>query len=325
MRSRSPRHRSSTASTSLAVEVHQAPGSADLSFDARLEATGGVADTTPPSVPLGLTETGATDTSIGVVWAPSTDDVGVDRYDLFVDGAAAGSSLAPSRHLRRVGGEHHIQPRGRGGRRRRQPIRTVDATARDHGGPARGRPGDVHRRGQQLVLPRHRGRPRRGLDGHRLRRTPAGRRARPSSASGTATRPPPWPAGQVTHWFRADFVVGSAAGVRDLVADLLADDGAVIYLNGVEVVRDNMAAGPITATTPASTYRFGAAERTFRSFALPSAALVDGVNTIAVEVHQATRQRRPELRPGPARHPVADRGAMRGISHGMGGSLPTVR
>ncbi len=41
---------------------------------------------------------------------------------------------------------------------------------------------------------------------------------------------------------------------------LVADDGAVVYLNGTEVVRDNLPAGVLTDATLAPSYRTGAAE-----------------------------------------------------------------
>lgn len=91
--------------------------------------------------------------------------------------------------------------------------------------------------------------------------------------------------GSVTVYFRHAFEVADPAEVSDLVASLTADDGAVIYLNGVEVARDNMPAGVITPTTTASSTRFSTPERTARPFPLPSSALVVGTNVIAVEVH----------------------------------------
>jgi hypothetical protein len=69
---------------------------------------------------------------------------------------------------------------------------------------------------------------------------------------------------------------------------LLRDDGAVVYLNGKEVVRSNMPAGTITSTTFASTAISGAAETTFSSFSIPVGAFVNGTNTLAVEIHQSS-------------------------------------
>jgi hypothetical protein len=88
----------------------------------------------------------------------------------------------------------------------------------------------------------------------------------------------------VTAYFRTEFVVDDATSVVALDLDLVRDDGAVVYLNGVEILRNNMPAGVITATTPASSAT--SRENEYRSFLLDAAALVDGTNVIAVEVHQ---------------------------------------
>lgn len=96
-------------------------------------------------------------------------------------------------------------------------------------------------------------------------------------------RPTPRP---TTYYFRTTFDVTRMPD--ELVLDLVADDGAVVHVNGVEVARDNMPAGPVTATTRAATNRSGGPENAARTFVLPTSALVLGSNTIAVEVHQDT-------------------------------------
>ena len=80
----------------------------------------------------------------------------------------------------------------------------------------------------------------------------------------------------VTTYFRRHFTV--SAMPQSLNLQLLADDGAVVYLNGVEVVRDNMPGRPtvITNTTPASTNRVGGPENAFRPFSLNPALLRSG-------------------------------------------------
>jgi hypothetical protein len=64
------------------------------------------------------------------------------------------------------------------------------------------------------------------------------------------------------------------------------DDGAVVYLNGVEVFRSNMPTGTITNTTRASGAVNGNAERQWFTGTINPALLVAGNNVIAVEVHQ---------------------------------------
>ncbi len=92
---------------------------------------------------------------------------------------------------------------------------------------------------------------------------------------------------QITTYFRGTFVVPDAALVRSLDARLLRDDGAVVYLNGVEVWRDNLPAGTITPATLAISNIIDAAETTWLSQSLSPAALVTGTNVVAVEIHQS--------------------------------------
>ena len=94
--------------------------------------------------------------------------------------------------------------------------------------------------------------------------------------------------GHLTYYARQSFTVADPAQLRDLVLDVRRDDGVVIYLNGVEVVRDNMPGGTITSTTPASVAIAGADESTFRRFTLSTGSLRAGTNVLAVEVHQSS-------------------------------------
>ena len=92
--------------------------------------------------------------------------------------------------------------------------------------------------------------------------------------------------GAVTYWFRQELTVAGAALLSDVRLSMVVDDGAVAYVNGTEVARHNLPAGPIDASTPASTTAFGPAETIYTHFDVPAGLLVDGSNTIAVEVHQ---------------------------------------
>ncbi len=79
-----------------------------------------------------------------------------------------------------------------------------------------------------------------------------------------------------------------AAQINALNLSLLRDDGAVIYLNGQEAVRDNMPEGDIDFLTLASTTVSGAAETTeFFDHPVDIGLLKEGVNTLAVEIHQS--------------------------------------
>lgn len=89
-----------------------------------------------------------------------------------------------------------------------------------------------------------------------------------------------------TTYFRHEFQVPNPAAVPYLVLRLLDDDGSVVYLNGVEVVRNNMTNGTIDYLTLARSTA-GATENNFEHWVLDPNDLVTGTNVLAVEVHQA--------------------------------------
>jgi len=91
----------------------------------------------------------------------------------------------------------------------------------------------------------------------------------------------------VTSYFRHRFTLADAAGFSELVLRLLRDDGAVVYLNGTEILRDNMPSGSVTYRTNATDFVTGGATTRFTEFTLPAGALRSGDNVLAVEVHQA--------------------------------------
>jgi photosystem II stability/assembly factor-like uncharacterized protein len=88
--------------------------------------------------------------------------------------------------------------------------------------------------------------------------------------------------GHVTTYFRHDFYRWGSP--TDWVLEAKYDDGFVASLNGTEVLRVGLPAGPLTETTLARSHEAGGYER----FALPgaSALTIDGLNTLAIEVHQ---------------------------------------
>ena len=92
---------------------------------------------------------------------------------------------------------------------------------------------------------------------------------------------------QTTRYFRTRFTFQPDGGTNPIVLQLhaLVDDGAVFYLNGVELYRENMPKGTVLFSTPAAS-RVG--DPTFHSPVMLSAeALVAGENLVAVELHQA--------------------------------------
>ena len=90
-----------------------------------------------------------------------------------------------------------------------------------------------------------------------------------------------------TYYFRRAFLIEDPSMIDSLRINLLRDDGARIFLNGVEVVRDNLPPGVIDEDTFALRTVRLTDETRYSEFALPTDALVRGFNVIAAEVHQA--------------------------------------
>lgn len=91
----------------------------------------------------------------------------------------------------------------------------------------------------------------------------------------------------MTYYFRKQINIPDLAILDDtLVVSLLRDDGAVVYINGTEVLRSNMPAGTISYPTQALTDVNGTDENAYASYYIPKNLLTTGLNTLAVEVHQ---------------------------------------
>jgi hypothetical protein len=93
----------------------------------------------------------------------------------------------------------------------------------------------------------------------------------------------------ITYYFRLAFDLTGASSYTSLNLGVLRDDGVIVYLNGASLWRNNMPAGLIGYRTLASTNVSGAAEDTFYSADLAPTALRNGINVLAVEVHQSSR------------------------------------
>jgi len=92
--------------------------------------------------------------------------------------------------------------------------------------------------------------------------------------------------GFITAYFRRSFLVANPAAMGSLLNfQLRRDDGAVVYLNGVEVYRNNMPTGLVTQATLAS--GFAADDGAGIQPTNVTATLRAGLNTIAVEMHQS--------------------------------------
>lgn len=92
----------------------------------------------------------------------------------------------------------------------------------------------------------------------------------------------------ITTYFRKSFDAPGVTNFQSLKLRMVRDDGVVTYLNGVEIYRNNMPAGPVTAQTRALTDVSGTDETAFQeaTFNLRSLDLRPSGNLLAVEIHQ---------------------------------------
>ena len=91
----------------------------------------------------------------------------------------------------------------------------------------------------------------------------------------------------ITTYFRRAFNVTGATGFDALNLRVLRDDGVMVYLNGTELFRDGMPEGPIAFNTLANITVGGGDESTnFFGGPVNATLLVEGVNVLAVEIHQ---------------------------------------
>ena len=81
-------------------------------------------------------------------------------------------------------------------------------------------------------------------------------------------------------YFRLEFDVEDVTLFDTLDLELYRDDGAIIYLNGIEVLRTNLPTGTVTENTAALSY----SEATVTAN-VPASSLLTGTNVLAVEVH----------------------------------------
>ncbi len=88
----------------------------------------------------------------------------------------------------------------------------------------------------------------------------------------------------ITTYFRRKFQVTNPNRYTNLVVQLKRDDGAIVYLNGVEVQRANMPVGPVDFLTTATTAGDDGAGVFFVN--VPPSRFQPGDNVLAVEVHQ---------------------------------------
>ncbi|HWB19973.1 MAG TPA: metallophosphoesterase [Phycisphaerales bacterium] len=92
----------------------------------------------------------------------------------------------------------------------------------------------------------------------------------------------------ITTWFRREISIPDPSIYSSLRLAILCDDGAIAYINGIEVFRTNMPSGPVSINTLASSDVSGAQEATLYETLVNPCLLRAGANVVAAEVHQSS-------------------------------------
>ncbi len=87
----------------------------------------------------------------------------------------------------------------------------------------------------------------------------------------------------LTGYFRKSFTLPNLCNYSELELTLIIDDGAIVYVNGVEVDRFNMNSGAVNYNTFANTT---VTNNAIKTATVSTALLNSGNNVIAVEIHQ---------------------------------------
>ena len=290
-----------TGTNTLAVEIHQSStASSDTSFDLHLH---GLTDTppsdTPPTQPTDLAATlhpGSPGT-VDLSWSPSTDDSGSVLYDVYrATPPSPTESVITTTSLTAYTDTTGMPARAY----------TFWVVARDPSGNE-----NASDRIDITTPP--------ALEGQPVELIPAGavwRYLADGTDQGAAWRQSgfndtPWASGPaqlgygdgdeatpvpsgppgnhfITTYYRRTFFLDAIGSYDTIIVDLVRDDGAIVYLNGTELVRSNMPQGSVGYITPASATAVGADESTFHHYELPRTGLASGTNVVAVEVHQSS-------------------------------------
>jgi len=282
-----------TGSISYTVRAVDAIGQQSASSSpATVTISGPPKDTTKPTVPGKpvLVAGSVTDVAASFTWAGSTDDVGVTGYRIFRDGVEVGTSPTTSFSATGLASStlYKFQVAAfdaAGNQSAKSSGLKLTTTAPTSGGAlnlsttwsytdVRADPGATWSAPSFDTSAWKTGQPQFGFgDGDEKTVLDHG--------GGTTTT------GVITWYFRTTFDVPNPAAVSGLLASLVRDDGVAVYVNGVEVFRNNLPAGPLTFTTKASSSLGGADETNPITFTIPASALVGGTNVIAVELHNA--------------------------------------
>ena len=95
----------------------------------------------------------------------------------------------------------------------------------------------------------------------------------------------------LSYYFRKRFNIADVNSLSDNVeVNVRANDGFVLYANELEVVRYNMPTGKIDSATLALTAQKPLESTVYYTFDIPKNIFKNGLNVLAVEVHQASAQ-----------------------------------
>ncbi len=116
---------------------------------------------------------------------------------------------------------------------------------------------------------------------------PIGRESSPLAVPLVTDLTPSYMPATVTYYFEREFdlTAQQLADVDSLTITHQIDDGAVFYLNGTEVGRYGMAAGPVGPETLATT---SVGDASIQTLVISADALLAGSNRLSVEVHQSS-------------------------------------
>ncbi len=90
----------------------------------------------------------------------------------------------------------------------------------------------------------------------------------------------------ITSYYRKTFQVADTSQLGTVTITTRADDGVIVYVNGVEVQRTNIDPGPVTSSTDANkAVNSATALSTPITFTVPASAFSNGANVITAEVH----------------------------------------
>ncbi|MFQ3577372.1 MAG: Ig-like domain-containing protein, partial [Cytophagales bacterium] len=92
----------------------------------------------------------------------------------------------------------------------------------------------------------------------------------------------------ITTYFRRAFNISNLSELSNFVLSVKRDDGIVVYVNGTERYRNNMPTGTISSSTLAAADASDDG-KTWFSTNLSASHFVNGINVIAVEIHQRSR------------------------------------